>query len=402
MKKAPKLRFPEFSGEWNHTVMKKVANGFEYGMNSASKEFDGYNKYIRITDIDDISRKYIKSNSVSPDGELEEKYLVGKDDILFTRTGASTGKTYLYNEDDGVLYFAGFLIRAKVTKENNSKFIFLQTLTEKYNKWVKIMSMRSGQPGINSQEYSSYDFYAPGKTEQDKIARFFSIIDKKIEKQQEKVEALEEYKKGIMQKIFSQEIRFKDENGEEYPKWKEGTISDILNEKLYPIDKPEKSYWRLGLRSHGKGTFYEYIEDSSKVDMDTLYEVKRNMLILNITFAWEHAIAVTDENDEGKLVSHRFPTFEFNEESWYEFYKYYMLRPIIKYQLGNASPGGAGRNRVLNKKEFMKIPISIPQVEEQKKISQLFKELNSKLNKEKEKLEQLREYKKGLLQQMFV
>lgn len=78
----------------------------------------------------------------------------------------------------------------------------------------------------------------------------------------------------------------------------------------------------------------------------------KNMLIVNITFAWEHAIAITDANDEGKLVSHRFPTYDFNENALYDFYKYYILLPKFKYCLLNASPGGAGRNRVLNKKQF--------------------------------------------------
>ena len=168
MNNVPNLRFKEFSEDWNLTNLRQVTNGFEYGMNAAATEFDGENKYIRITDIDESTSKYLNDNVVSPLGGLEDKYLVKQNDILFARTGASTGKTYLYNHKDGKLYFAGFLIRANINSDNNSKFIFLQTKTRAYNNWVQIMSMRSGQPGINSQEYASYSFYAPSKQEQEK------------------------------------------------------------------------------------------------------------------------------------------------------------------------------------------------------------------------------------------
>lgn len=152
----PNLRFPEFTDEWYYTSLGECCETFEYGMNVAAKPYDGNNKYIRITDIDERTHTYNQDNIVSPDGIIDERYRVRTNDILFARTGASTGKTYLYKESDGKLYFAGFLIRGNVKPEFNPHFIFLQTQTPKYNKWVDIISMRSGQPGINSQEYASY------------------------------------------------------------------------------------------------------------------------------------------------------------------------------------------------------------------------------------------------------
>ncbi|MFZ7120302.1 MAG: restriction endonuclease subunit S [Eubacteriaceae bacterium] len=402
MKKVPKLRFPEFEGEWEEKELKEVVNGFEYGMNAASKDFDGVNKYIRITDINHTDNKYDYSNVVSPDAELDGKYLVKENDILLARTGASTGKTYLYNKMDRVLYFAGFLIRANINKKYNSKFVFQQTLTEKYNKWVKITSMRSGQPGINSQEYASYSFYCPKIKEQEKIASFFSLIDKKIQNQQEKIETLEEYKKGMIQKIFSQEIRFKDENGEEFPEWEECILDEILIDNKHPVAKPKNGYERLGLRSHCKGTFHQYIEDENSISVDTLYRVECNNLIVNITFAWEHAIAITTIEDEGKLVSHRFPTYRFVNGISPIFMKYLISRKRFKYDMGVASPGGAGRNRVLNTKLFKQIPIIIPNIKEQEKIGDFLSRLNKKVEIEKQKLEHLKVVKKGLLQQMFL
>ena len=77
-----------------------------YGMNSAAKEYDGFNKYIRITDISETSNKFVPNPLTSPDGELEAKYQLQEGDLVFARTGASTGKTYLYDKNDGNLYFA--------------------------------------------------------------------------------------------------------------------------------------------------------------------------------------------------------------------------------------------------------------------------------------------------------
>ena len=104
------MRFPEFTGEWKMATFGDIAKGFDYGMNAAAKSFDGNNKYIRITDIDEVSSQYLYDDVVSPDGELEDRYLVKENDILLARTGASTGKSYLYRNSDGKLYFAGFLI----------------------------------------------------------------------------------------------------------------------------------------------------------------------------------------------------------------------------------------------------------------------------------------------------
>lgn len=190
---APNLRFPEFTGEWKEISIGKCCSPLEYGMNAPAKEFDGVNKYIRITDIDEETLLYKKDNIVSPDSVfLEKKYIVKKGDILWARTGASTGKAYLYDEKDGLMYFAGFLIRGNVKATYNSTFVFLQMLTQKYRRWVDVMSVRSGQPGINTHEFSSYTFKIPhSKQEQDKIASFFSLLDVRIQAQIGAIEKLE-------------------------------------------------------------------------------------------------------------------------------------------------------------------------------------------------------------------
>src|SRR5690606_3762343 len=137
------------------------------------------------------------------------------------------------------------------------------------------------------------------------------------------------------------EVRFKEFKDE----WNNKTLGHYIVPVSRECSKPNEGYWRLGLRSHAKGTFHEFVEDPSTVSMDKLYRVKCNDLIVNITFAWEHAIAVADNMDEDKLVSHRFPTYEFKGDAYPQFFKYYILQPRFRHMLVNISPGGAGRNR---------------------------------------------------------
>ena len=196
----PHLRFPEFSGEWEKHNFGDIATGFDYGMNAAAKPFDGENKYIRITDIDETSSTYNDKDIVSPDGPLTDNYIVNDGDILLARTGASTGKSYLYRESDGKLYYAGFLIRANVT-DHNPYFVFSQLHTHRYWSWVSIMSARSGQPGINSQEYYSFPIFTTSLREENKIATLLRLIDERIATQNKIIEKLESLIKGIAHRV---------------------------------------------------------------------------------------------------------------------------------------------------------------------------------------------------------
>ena len=201
-----KLRFKDDNGNdypaWEEKSLGEVTCNISYGLNAASKNYDGENKYIRITDIDETTGKYNNLDIVSPDCVLSDDYKLKINDLLFARTGASTGKTYLYNENDGKIYFAGFLIKFSIKDEYCSNFIFYITQTFNYKKWVSIMSARSGQPGINAKEYSNYKFSCPVYDEQVKISNIISKLDNIIEKENILLDSYNDYKKGLLQKMF--------------------------------------------------------------------------------------------------------------------------------------------------------------------------------------------------------
>lgn len=148
-------------------------------MNASAKEYDGSHKYIRITDIDDSTHEFLQSDLTSSDADLSqtENYQLHYGDILFARTGASVGKTYIYRESDGLVYYAGFLIRAKIKMDYDPEFVFQNTLTPDYDKYIHITSQRSGQPGVNAQEYGEYSLMVPSLPEQRKIGDFLRGLD---------------------------------------------------------------------------------------------------------------------------------------------------------------------------------------------------------------------------------
>ena len=148
-----KRRLSGFSGEWAECALRACLSANpDYGINAPGGPASGsLPTYLRITDIDDDGR-FMAGNRVAVNHPLAMNYRLRTNEIVFARTGASVGKTYLYNSDDGELVFAGFLIRARIDSDKlNPRFFAANTKTSRYWNWVRVMSMRSGQPGINGK-----------------------------------------------------------------------------------------------------------------------------------------------------------------------------------------------------------------------------------------------------------
>jgi len=201
----PEIRFKGFTDAWEQRKLGECMNSFAYGLNAAAKNYDGMHKYIRITDIDDETHNFIQSNLTSPDIDFNmdvSDYKLNVGDIVFARTGASVGKTYLYNPNDGDLYYAGFLIRGKVKEDCDAGFIYQNTLTKDYDSFIKITSQRSGQPGVNSKEYATFRLNIPCKDEQEKISKVLNSLDELFTLHQRKLNRLISIKKGLLQQLF--------------------------------------------------------------------------------------------------------------------------------------------------------------------------------------------------------
>lgn len=203
----PRLRFPEFSDapEWTNALLGKLLIGSpDYGVNAAAVPCaDNLPKYLRITDISEDGQ-YLPGKQVSVDLDATDENYLHEGDIVIARTGASVGKSYRYRKEDGELVFAGFLIRVKPDPRLLiSTYLANFLMTDQFWKWVVVTSARSGQPGINSTEYSSLAIpLPPNFPEQQKIADCLTSLDNLITAQTQNLGALKTHKKGLMQQLF--------------------------------------------------------------------------------------------------------------------------------------------------------------------------------------------------------
>jgi type I restriction enzyme S subunit len=310
-----------------------------------------------------------------------------KGDILLCVRGSSTGRMNI-SDDEYCIGRGVAAIRAK----SGADTLFITFQVESAVKSILTLTTGSTFPNIDGKSIKTIQFPLPPLSEQQKIAEILSTWDKAIELQEKQISYSNEHKKGFMQKLL-----FKREAINIL--WTGTKLRNCLIPTSYPVNKPSEPYYALGIRSHCKGTLVRYIEDPNKIAMDTLYEVKENELIVNITFAWEGAITILSKKDEGKLVSHRFPTYKFNEEYVsLDYFRHLIKTKWFVFQLGLLSPGGAGRNRVLNKTDLLKLEVILPPIEEQRKIADFLNSIDNEIELLKLELNQLKEQKRGLMQ----
>ena len=326
---------------------------------------------------------------------------IKRNDVLFAGSGETLdeiGKCVAYTKDVEA-YAGGDIV---IFSQNNVDCIYLS-----YSLNSDLMTKQKRKLG---QGYSVVHIYSSGLNklyvplpplpEQKKIAEILSSWDEAIEQVANLINAKVAYKKALMQKLLTGKLRFKEFSKKAFHKTE---LGKFLSPTPRPLPRPNSSYTALGIRSHGKGTFLKTIENPETVMMDTLYEVKENDLIVNITFAWEGAIAIVKKSDEGALVSHRFPTYTFNREiAIPEYFRHVIQTKRFVYELGLVSPGGAGRNRVLSKTDFLNLVVSIPSADEQKKIAAVLNGIDKETELLEKKLGCLKTQGKGLMQKLLI
>ena len=354
-------------------------------MNAAAKPYDGENKYIRITDIDETSSTYDDKDMVSPDGVLSDNYLVNERDILLARTGASTGKSYLYRKTDGKLYYAGFLIRANVTTRN-PYFVFSQLHTHRYWRWVSVMSARSGQPGINSLEYSSFPIYTTSIQEENKIAKLLSLLDERITTQNKVIDKLQSLIKGIVDYT----ILRKEQNA---------TIGDVcsVSEQIRAEAKIDDI---ITVRLHGNGVCKSSAENL-QLGATQYYRRRAGQLIYGKQNFHNGAIGIVPLCLDNGITSKDIPSFDIDKVKCNSIYLLAQLQSPQYYKPTEALTTGTGSKR-LKEEAFLKMPIVLPNKREQDKIANLIYRASIDLDQAKRLSELFSTQKQYLLRQMFI
>ncbi|MGD1456944.1 restriction endonuclease subunit S [Vibrio alginolyticus] len=422
MSSLPKLRLSEFSDSDTYYPHKfddifLFSSGKNIKQNESSPEFSTpcvrygelYHMYgevitrtINNTNLEHSELTFSAGNEILLPSAGEDPLDIGSASAL-TLEGVAIGRTINVLRPKGTIDYSHIYVSYYIN--------------EKLRKRISQLARGASISNVYNSDLKTLKAFLPSFSEQQKVASFLSKVDEKITLLTEKKDKLAEYKKGVMQQLFNGKwekqdgqltfipptLRFKADDGSDFPDWEEVSLGDVLIPTFREVDKPSNNYLAIGVRSHCKGTFQKPDSEPDKVAMDKLYVVRAGDLIVNITFAWEGAIAIVKDEDDGGYVSHRFPTYLFNEDRLLgSFFESLFKQKRFRFDLDLISPGGAGRNRVLSKKEFLKLTVSVPSINEQKKISEGLTLLQQKLDLANSELEKAKEWKKGLLQQMFV
>ena len=329
-------------------------------------------------------------------------YLFDEELILLSEDGANiTDRNYPVCFLASGKYWVNNHAHVLRTKQGNENNFICNSLERKdYTQYNTGMAM----PKLNKETCKKIPILCPGFEEQKKIGDYFRSLDNLITLHQRKCEETKKLKKFMLQKMFPKkgekvpEIRF----GSFTDDWEQRKFGEIVEKYEDPVETPTEGYTRLGIRSHAKGTFHSYVEKGKELETAKMFRVAADKFIVNITFGWEHAVAITDENDAGKLVSHRFPQYSFNAGMEPKFFRYLILDENFKHHLELSSPGGAGRNRVLKLSDMLQYKMNFPSEAEQKKIAAYFDDLDHLITLHQHKCEELQNIKKFMLQNMFI
>jgi type I restriction enzyme S subunit len=253
-------------------------------------------------------------------------------------------------------------------------------------------------PNLSTEILARLPLSLPEYDEQRKIAALLTTWGRAIDATECLIAAKQQRRKWLMQQLLTGKRRF----GGFSERWRTVHLREIVEPVSRRVPKPAGPYGALGIRSHCKGTFSRVVDKPEAVVMEELYVARADDLIVNITFAWEGAIAIVPAEHDGLLVSHRFPTFRAKPDRVYLDYLRYLVRQQrFIFLLGLISPGGAGRNRVLSKRDFLELRVSLPSLAEQEKIARILRMADAETSCLTEIFEALREQKKGLMQQLL-
>ena len=401
--KVPEIRFAGFTDPWEQRKLGDVASSFDYGLNAAATEYDGQNKYLRITDIDDETHEFSKSDLMTPlaDLAMSADYLLKEGDLLFARTGASVGKTYLYRQFDGMVYFAGFLIRARIGEGADPEFAYQATLTDAYKKYVAITSQRSGQPGVNAQEYADYQLMLPSKTEQQQIGMTLRSLDDLITLHQRKYDKLVVFKKSMLEKMFPKdgesvpEIRFAGFT-DPWEQRKASEVFQIVDDRGHPTLPVLSATQNQGMIYRDDSGRYIGHDESNEIGYKRVLPGDFVVHLRSFQGGFAHS------QYEG-ITSPAYTVFRAKEPTSHSdrFWKHWFMSEHFIAGLSTVTYG-IRDGRSISVDEFMNTFLAFPAVEEQAAISRLFDYLDDLITLHQRKLELLQNIKKSLLDKMFV
>ncbi len=423
VKYVPMLRFPEFEDEWEETRLDEVfsiLNGYAFSSNDAQKSGC---RWVKIADVG-INEMKTDTLSYLP-MSFQDKYknfLLNKDDFVIALTRPIlSGKLKIAKV--GKL-FDGALLNQRVGKliSNNVReyvYHFLQCVPV-INK-IENRIAGSDPPNLSPNEIGSIKTYITDSTEQEKIASFLSAVDKKVQQLTARKELLEQYKKGVMQKIFSQEIRFTDDNRKDYPDWEEKKLGDVLTFiSTNSLSRNDLNYESGKIKNIHYGDIHTTFKMGFVAAKENVPYVNKAIDLRKVTqeqFCQVGDVVIADAsedyNDIGKAIEicdlsgekivaglHTFLGRDKTDQTSNGFKGYLLQVNSVRKQIQRFAQGISVLG--ISKTNLAKVKFQLPCKKEQIKIVTILKNIDKIIASVQTQLSQTQTFKKGLLQQMFV
>jgi type I restriction enzyme S subunit len=407
----PALRFMDFEGMWTKmrldSVSAKISDGthfspqlYEQGNYKYISSKNIRNGYMILDDVPYVSDEVHK--------EIYSRCDVQFNDILLTKDGASTGNVCLNELDEEFSLLSSVAMIRCDAKGAINEYVY-QYICSPYGQY-EIRSTIAGQAitRITLEKLRGYKFSFPSLPEQQKIASFLSAVDEKIQQLTKKKALLEQYKKGVMQQLFSGQLRFKDENGNPYPDWKRGRFSKFI--KLYrgssprPIvkyvttDESGVNWIKIGDTKQSENYRISFVSEkiTREGSLKSRFVEKGEIILANsMSFGKSYLLEVS-----GCIYDGWFVLREYEESFDKEFMLQVLNSDLLQRQYLRLSTGGVVQN--INSDIVYSTLLFCPVIEEQQKIATYLSRIDTKIEAVNNQITQTQTFKKGLLQRMFV
>ncbi|HGF7195122.1 TPA: restriction endonuclease subunit S [Vibrio cholerae] len=405
----PNIRFSKFDGDFKKIKLGKLAS--KVGSGSTPK--GGSSTYVSI------GIPLIRSQNVK-DGYLDETDFVKIDlnthskmksshvypnDVLLNITGASIGRSCVVPKHfiEGNVNQHVCIIRPK-NKELVSTYLNYYLSSKYGQKQINISQAGGGREGLNFEAIRGFNIPITSDTEQQKIADFLTAVDTKINQLTEKHRLLKEYKKGVMQQIFSQQLRFKDKDGKAFPEWKSYPLKKVLSlqsDTLNMLD--DETYELITVKRGFGGVVSRGLFKGKDVLVKNQFTIHENEFVISKRQIVHGACGLVPAALNGAIVSNEYNVFRPVEHLLdIDYFNRFTTTPLMRRAFFINSDGVHIEKLLFKTQSWLKTKVTLPCLEEQQKIAQFLQALDSKIAAVSEQIEQTKQFKKGLLQQMFV
>ena len=385
----PRLRFKKFDSDWEKTTIGAKSETVTSGSRDWAQYYsDSGDKFIRMTnlvrnginlDLSDL--RFVQLPVGSNEGKRTS---LEKGDILISIT-AELGKLGWIPEGLGTAYINQHTALVRMKNTLDSKFVAYALSTEKYNNKLNSLNDSGAKAGLNLGSIRSFELTIPSKPEQTQIASFLSAVDEKISQLTQKHALLSQYKQGMMQKLFSQQIRFKADDGSEFGEWEETELGKHCQIKTGKLDAN-------AMRPNGEFRFYTCAKEFYLIDE---YAFDTEALLISGNGANVGYIHYY----KGKFNAYQ-RTYVLDQWQQNIIFIQYFLEQFLKERIYGEKKEGNTPYIVLS--TLSEMPLLLPCLAEQTKIANFLSAIDQKIEVVAQQIEQAKLWKKGLLQQMFV